>query len=65
MAASKVRCLLMCGQACGFYGAAEFGRDSDLVRLADPENLKRLKEAVGRISTDKVVLFLASELGAC
>ena len=30
-----VRCLLMGGQACVFYGAAEFSRDIDLALLAD------------------------------
>lgn len=29
MAAHQVQCLLMGGQACVFYGAAEFSRDSD------------------------------------
>jgi len=46
MAARKVRCLLMGGQACVFYGAAEFSRDSDFVILADTENLARLQEAL-------------------
>jgi len=46
MAAHKVRCLLMGGQACVFYGAAEFSRDSDFAILADPENLERLKAAL-------------------
>jgi hypothetical protein len=36
-----VRCLLMGGQACVFYGAAEFSRDVDFAILAEPENLKR------------------------
>jgi hypothetical protein len=31
MAAHQVRALLMGGQACVFYGAAEFSRDTDLV----------------------------------
>jgi hypothetical protein len=30
MAAHRVRALLMGGQACVFYGAAEFSRDTDL-----------------------------------
>lgn len=42
MAAHQVRALLMGGQACVFYGAAEFSRDTDLLILADPENLQRL-----------------------
>jgi hypothetical protein len=35
----------MGGQACVFYGGAEFSRDTDLAILADPENLKRLQQA--------------------
>lgn len=32
----------MGGQACIFYGAAEFSRDLNLFVLAEPENLHRL-----------------------
>ena len=35
MRQSGARTLLMGGQACVFYGAAEFSRDLDLVVLAD------------------------------
>ena len=31
----RVQFLLMGGQACVFYGAAEFSRDTDIVILAD------------------------------
>ena len=41
-----VRYLLMGGQACILYGAAEFSRDTDLAVLADPENLERLQGAL-------------------
>ncbi len=41
-----VRHLLMGGQACVFYGAAEFSRDCDIVLLAEGENLKRLQNAL-------------------
>jgi hypothetical protein len=34
-----VRNLLMGGQACVFYGAAEFSRDTDLALLASEPNL--------------------------
>jgi hypothetical protein len=37
-----VRALLMGGQACVFYGAAEFSRDVDFAVVAEPENLDRL-----------------------
>lgn len=46
MAAHRVRALLMGGQACVFYGAAEFSRDTDLLILADAENLQRLGAAL-------------------
>ena len=43
---SGVRTLLMGGQACVFYGAAEFSRVLDLIVLADPDNLERLRGAL-------------------
>ena len=46
MAGHQVRALLMGGQACVFYGAAEFSRDTDLLVLADPANLARLEAAL-------------------
>ena len=36
----------MGGQACVFYGAAEFSRDADFAILADPANLVRLGRAL-------------------
>lgn len=36
----------MGGQACVFYGAAEFSRDTDLAILANSENLAKLKNAL-------------------
>jgi len=42
----EVRALLMGGQACVFYGAAEFSRDIDFAILADTGNLKRLQQAL-------------------
>ena len=41
-----VRNLLMGGQACVLYGAAEFSRDLDITLLASPENLARLGNAL-------------------
>ncbi len=43
--ARRVRALLM-GQACVFYGAAEFSRDTDLAILATSTNLERLTKAL-------------------
>jgi hypothetical protein len=39
MARHRVRALLMGGQACVFYGAAEFSRDADLLVLGDTVNM--------------------------
>ena len=41
----RVRFLLMGGQACVFYGAAEFSRDTDIVIAMSPTNLRRLRAA--------------------
>jgi hypothetical protein len=41
----RVDHLLMGGQACVLYGAAEFSRDLDLALLPDPANLDRLEAA--------------------
>lgn len=42
----KVKSLLIGGQACIIYGAAEFSRDSDFVILCSSDNLKRLEGAL-------------------
>jgi len=39
----------MGGQACVFYGAAEFSRDVDFAVLADAENLLRLQNAMNEL----------------
>ena len=44
----RVRALLMGGQACVFYGGAEFSRDTDIAILADAANLARLSGSTGR-----------------
>ena len=44
-----VKALLMGGQACVFYGAAEFSRDADIVLLADAENVARLRSALAEL----------------
>lgn len=56
MQAQGVRCLLMGGQACVFYGAAEFSRDTDLALLAEPENLKRLHQALDELEADVIAV---------
>lgn len=42
----RVKALLMGGQACVFYGGAEFSRDTDLALLAEEDNLERLRAAL-------------------
>ncbi len=44
-----VQHLLMGGQACVFYGAAEFSRDCDVVLLADESNFDRLRGALNEL----------------
>ncbi len=56
MADHRVRALLMGGQACVFYGAAEFSRDTDLLILADPANLARLKAALQDLQADRIAV---------
>lgn len=56
MAARQVRALLMGGQACVFYGAAEFSRDTDLAVLAEPENLERLRTALLDLAADCIAV---------
>ena len=50
----RVRALLMGGQACVFYGAAEFSRDTDFAILASPANLVRLKKALAELQADLI-----------
>ncbi|MGH8095573.1 MAG: hypothetical protein ACREIF_19250 [Chthoniobacterales bacterium] len=49
-----VKALLMGGQACVFYGAAEFSKDTDIVLLAEPENLARLRAALDELVARQV-----------
>ena len=51
-----VRALLMGGQACVLYGAAEFSRDTDVVILAEPDNLDRLRQAVRRLDAEVIAV---------
>ncbi|MGO8931982.1 MAG: hypothetical protein ACLQU3_34450 [Limisphaerales bacterium] len=56
MAAHQVRALLMGGQACVFYGAAEFSRDTDLLILADADNLGRLQVAWSELQAECIAV---------
>lgn len=46
----------MGGQACVFYGAAEFSRDADIVLLADTENLQRLTGALEKLRAENIAV---------
>ena len=52
----RVRALLMGGQACVLYGAAEFSRDTDLVILADAGNLARLRRALAELRAEVIAV---------
>jgi hypothetical protein len=56
MRAHRVRALLMGGQACVFYGAAEFSRDTDLAIVADAANLKRLRRALDELQAGVIAV---------
>ena len=56
MRAHRVRALLMGGQACVFYGAAEFSRDTDLAILADAKNLARLRKALAELCAEPIAV---------
>ena len=52
----RVRALLMGGQACVFYGAAEFSRDTDFAILADAANLARLRKALADLQAEVIAV---------
>jgi hypothetical protein len=56
MRAHRVRALLMGGQACVFYGAAEFSRDTDFAILADEANLARLRRALAELRAELIAV---------
>ena len=51
-----VQALLMGGQACVFYGAAQVSKDIDFVVLADPQNLARLQDALGQLQAVRIAI---------
>jgi len=56
MTAHQVKHLLMGGQACVFYGAAQFSRDIDLAIVADNANLDRLKKALAELQAEVIAV---------
>jgi hypothetical protein len=53
MHSSNVKALLMGGQACVLYGAAEFSRDTDFAILAEETNLIAFKNALESLRHQK------------
>lgn len=51
-----VEALLMGGQACVLYGAAEFSRDADFAILASPVNLERLRAAMDSLRAEVIAV---------
>ena len=62
----QVQCLLMGGQACVLYGAAEFSRDTNLAILASEENAERLTKAMQSLEAEVIDVppFLLQHLDA-
>ena len=56
MEAHQVRVLLMGGQACVFYGAAEFSRDLDFAILTGAENWRRLQSALTELQAECIAV---------
>ena len=53
---SGVRTLLMGGQACVFYGAAQVSKDIDFLVLAEPENFARLQAALAELQAERIAV---------
>ncbi len=56
MRARRVRALLMGGQACVFYGGAEFSRGTDLAVVAAGANLARLRRALDDLRAEVIAV---------
>ena len=56
MRSHGVEALLMGGQACVLYGAAEFSRDADFAVLASEHNLERLRAALAELEAEVVAV---------
>ncbi len=53
---SEVLYLLMGGQACVLYGAAEFSRDTDIAVLSEADNLRQLTVALDRLQAEPIAV---------
>ena len=52
----QVQALLMGGQACVFYGAAQFSKDVDFLILAKEENFEGLHAALGDLNAVRIAI---------
>ena len=52
----QVQALLMGGQACVFYGAAQFRKDIDFLILAEEENFEGLHAALGELNAVRIAI---------
>lgn len=52
----RVRFLLMGGQACVLYGAAQFSRDTDIVIALDPGNISTLQQALDDLQAEQIAV---------
>jgi hypothetical protein len=51
-----VKALLMGGQACVLYGAAEVSRDTDLAVLVEDRNLEALRSALAELKAERIAV---------
>jgi len=56
MSEHGVRCLLVGGQACVIYGAAEFSKDVDFLVMADAENFERIRKAASALKAEVIAV---------
>ena len=56
MQASGTRTLLMGGQACVFYGAAQVSKDVDFLILADAANFRKLDAALAVLAANRIAV---------
>ena len=54
--APGIQALLMGGQSCVFYGAAQVSKDIDFLILADQENFNALLEALQKLDAHRIAL---------
>ena len=56
LSSHNVRSLLIGGQACIFYGGAEFSRDADIAVLTSADNIHRLERALVELQAESIAV---------